>query len=170
MKYKKTCKHCGKEFESESRGTRYCSAECCEKAQSHNKRKAKRRREYDKNREANILVSTAYALAQRVAKMFSIPQDMERAKQYVMERLGQTEADLPKAEGRWELHHIDLNVLNNHPRNLIWLPVSLHAFYHSKTSRVNHIDILKDYETKPFEAKISLLEELLTDAREGKKR
>ena len=73
MAYSKTCKICGKAFESESRNTIYCSDKCSKRGakKAYRSRKMKHinavRRGDDKELES--LLATAYKLSRDVAKM-----------------------------------------------------------------------------------------------------
>lgn len=133
--FKKTCKYCDKEFESESRNTRYCSDECCQKAQkkrvSQNKTRKRKRQEYDENREINRALSVAYNLAHKVADLYEIPkvcchQHLE----------GECKGDL-------QLHHHDSNPFNNSPWNLGWSCNGHHMKHHTLTKDVNMVETYK---------------------------
>lgn len=144
--YTKSCVYCHETYTSESRGQRYCSPECCEKAQEVNKKKTKHRRakrkEYHENREINVALSTAYSLAKRVAKLYYIPESCG------CERLGLE----GKCTGELELHHRDFNPFNNHPDNLVWLCKSHHAAVHNGKTHVNMVETYKEaVDTAGFE-------------------
>ena len=76
--YKKVCKYCGSGYESDSRNQRYCSTDCCEKAQvvlkKKTKKRAVKRKEYDKNKEINRALSVAHNLCEKVFELFRIPR------------------------------------------------------------------------------------------------
>ena len=130
--YNKICIYCGKEFQSNSRNTRYCSKECLDKAQlkrqSVTKRRRVRRKEYDKNKEVCRLLSRAYKLAKSVAEELKLPKcNCEYCKG------GSTDI---------ELHHLNLNPLDNTPSNLIYLCKKKHAIVHSMQKSVNMVEVL----------------------------
>lgn len=138
MEFNKTCVHCGKEFTSTSRNKRYCSDTCLEKAQkklkSTRKRQAKKRREYNLSREINKVLSRAYSLAHSVALIMGIE---EKCGCKSMGLKGSCDGDL-------ELHHIDLNPLNNSPDNLVFLCKKHHALIHSQTISVNMVELYNE--------------------------
>lgn len=160
-KYLKICKQCNNWFRSDSRGTRYCSEECCDKAQGRNKTRRRRRKEYDKNRESNLMLSTAYSLAHRVAELFGVEKNDNCSGSWVALQLKMDSMDVPQGSGDWELHHKDCNPLNNHPDNLIWLRKNHHSLLHSKMGKVNIISVLEGKDEASYDVKVSLLNELL---------
>lgn len=133
--YKKVCKHCGKEFESVARNTRYCSQECCDKAQkvrtSHNKKCAKRRKEYDENKDLARLVSRTYAIANALGAL--IPK--------VCALSGQPGHE---CSGPMELHHKNGNPFNNSLSNLEWRCRCAHEEAHKEMPVYSIVDILKE--------------------------
>lgn len=119
--YTKKCVHCKKEYQSSSRGQRFCSPEC---QQKHTKKVAHQREVTAKQGEVTKLTSRAYALSHAVAELL-----------------------IPKPEGwtkeGWRLHHKDLNVLNCSPDNLIWVPHKEHEEMHSHLPRINTTEVLR---------------------------
>lgn len=134
MSFKKICKYCGKDFESESRNTRYCCQECCDKAQEVNKKKIKtrkrKRKEYDKNKEINRALSSAYSLAHKVAELYRIPKKCScHLKGYQDE-----------CSGELQLHHDNGNPFDNSPQNLLWFCNHHHAMADEEHGRINMVD------------------------------
>ena len=137
--YNKKCRYCGKEFESESRNTRYCSTDCCDKAQTKMK-KVKKQRErkrtlYHEDKDVSRLVSRAYALSQDMAEIF-IPKvcadpDCECHK-------------LPVIEVEFELHHKDCNPFHITFENMEWRCEKAHKRVHTTLPNVNMLEVLKD--------------------------
>ena len=134
--YHKTCKYskCGKEFTSTSRNQRYCSDECCEAAQEINKKKTKTRRrkrkEYDQNKEINRALSSAYALAHKVADLFQIPKVCNcHEKGYTT-----------PCSGEFELHHENGDPFDNSPWNLKYYCRHHHAKADDEHANVNMVD------------------------------
>lgn len=133
--FHKTCKHCGKEFTSTARNTRYCSNECCDAAQVVNKAKkrkcAKRRKAYDENRELNRLISRAYSLSQAVGA-------------YLPKVCADHDDPNHTCEGPMELHHKDGNPFNCSPSNLEWRCRRSHEDIQKTLPVFTVVDILKE--------------------------
>ena len=139
--YSKVCKYCGKEYTSTSRNQKYCCQECSDKAQKKNKaikkKRARRRKEYDENREINQALSAAYSLAHKVADLYMIPKVCG---------CGSYDCCDGECEGELQLHHRDFNPFNNHPKNLVYLASNHHAQVHAdaKDSAVNMVETYKE--------------------------
>lgn len=138
MAYTKTCKICGKEFESDSRNTRYCSEKCskrgAKKAYRSRKMKAINRATYASDKEINQLVQRVYKLSREIAEMF-LPKECS--------------CDDPNhiCEGPLEVHHIDHCPMNLQVSNLRWLCKKAHAQLHSQEEDCDFIGELKAYRT-----------------------
>lgn len=153
MAYKKKCVYCGADYESESRNQRYCSEECCQKAQEKNykqkKTRARKRREYDRNKEINRGLSQAYSLAHRVAELWKIPMVCT----CVLE--GQ-DIEKDPCSGDLELHHKDGNPFNNAPWNLGWYCNHHHSVVHTQMEDINVVEVysrlleLTKYDVEPY--------------------
>lgn len=128
--YKKKCVYCGKEYESTSRNSRYCCQECCDKAQIKNKKvkktRARKRKEYDENKEINRALTKAYALAHAVADLYQIPKVCCCADE--------------NCKGPLELNHKDLDPFNNEPWNLEYRCKSHHKAWHDTQGDVNMVE------------------------------
>lgn len=138
--YNKVCRNpkCGKDFKSTSRNQRYCSDECCAYCQGINKKKMqvrkKRRREYDKNKEVNRMLSKSYDLAHKVAEEFGIPKVCGCV-------LRGDDLEKDPCSGQLQLHHEDGDPFNNSPRNLGWYCNHHHAQEDEKHGRINMITL-----------------------------
>lgn len=134
--FKKVCKSvkCGKEFYSDSRNQRYCCQECSDYMQGVNKKKtkirARKRKEYDKNKEINRALTKAYSLCETIFELYKIPKVCNCSEHGF---------DTP-CSGSLERNHKDLNPFNNAPWNLEYLCKSHHARYHSTQGDVNMVD------------------------------
>ena len=119
--YKKICKYCNKDFESVARNQRYCSTDCCSKAQEVNKKKQKtrkrKRKEYDANKEINRALSQSYAVCEKVFELFKIPKKCN-CQAYGFD---------DECSGEMERHHKDGNPFNNSPDNLEYMCRRHHA-------------------------------------------
>ena len=117
--------------ESTARGQRYCSKECCDKAQELNKKLKKKRqsrRAYQKdNYLATTLLVQTYTMARKVAEVF-----LEK----VCVECGSLE-DL-------EVHHIDLNPFNNTPSNIEYRCKSCHTKQHTRLPKISMVDIINN--------------------------
>lgn len=147
--FNKLCAYCGREFQSESRNTRYCSKECCDKAQKRktkvNKAREVRRRRYDQTREIQLLLATSYRAAERMAFL-------------TLEKKCACNGLIEK-DGPLELHHKDGNPLNNSPSNLVWLTKSKHAKLHTLLPNINWVDVLEKA-TRESRPPMEIFEEL----------
>ena len=138
MAYSKTCKICGKAFESESRNTIYCSDKCSKRGakKAYRSRKMKHinavRRGDDKEIEG--LIAAAYKLSRDVAKMCLVKKCACTDTNHV-------------CDGELHCHHIDHNPLNCHPSNLIWLCEKAHNEIHAIEEDCSIMDELKAYVT-----------------------
>ena len=140
-KYKKKCIYCGKDYESDSRNQRYCSDECCSKAQDKNykqkKTRARKRREYSKTQEIQRALASAYALAHKVAEVYEIPK-------VCVHKLNGEVDENNECSGDFELHHLDSNPFNNAPWNLGWFCEKHHKVEHTRKGKVNVVQAYKD--------------------------
>lgn len=132
--YNKICVLCGREYQSTSRGQRYCSDTCCEKAQKRktkvNKARQVRRRRYNETREIQLALSATYKVAERVA-FLSLKKECAAGGD-------------PNVEGPLELHHKNGIVFDNRPSNLVWLTKSKHAKLHTLLPKINWVDIMEE--------------------------
>lgn len=114
--YHKVCAYCKKKFDHTSRKTKFCNPEC---GKSFAKLKKKRKKEYLKERDSHLISVRAHNLACLVL-------DVEVK-----------EGRLTKAcvgcgvEKDLQVHHKDVNYLNNDPSNLVYFCSSCHAKEHS---------------------------------------
>lgn len=131
MKYTKVCKICGSVYESDARGQRYCSEECCQKAQEINRKLKKQRRSrrsyQHENHVATSLMVSAYGLARKVAEAF---HDKVCAECGSIEFL--------------EVHHKDSNPFNNNPDNLEFLCKKCHAQKHAGLPVISMANIINE--------------------------
>lgn len=145
MPFKKKCKICGNEFESDSRNTIYCSDKCAKRGakKAYRSRKMKHinavRRGDDKEIEA--LVTLAYKLSREVAKMCLVKKCSCKDKDHV-------------CEGELQVHHINHNPFDNRPENLQWLCEKAHHEIHSQEEDCNIIDETKAFITIRKQAEI----------------
>lgn len=126
--YDKKCVYCETPYQSPSRNKRYCSDECCAKAQvkrkSINKARKRRKKEYDQNAEAMRLTSAAYRVTHLIMDYLGIPEECT--------------CDLEhECEGPLERHHKDGNVLNNSPWNLMYTCRKGHELMQATLHEVN---------------------------------
>ncbi len=119
--FKKICGYCKHSFESSSRNTKFCCNECRLK---YNKRRDKRRSEYVETKASSRLYARSHALAVSTLDLLSEAGLLEKVCSFP----GCTETVL-------EVHHKDLNWLNNSPSNLQYFCKSHHAFTHSALSK-----------------------------------
>lgn len=123
MSFKKTCKICGAEFESESKNTKYCSDKCAKRGakKAYRSRKMKHinavRRGDDK--EIENLFKMAYKLSREVAKLCLVKKCSCTDKDHI-------------CSGELHVHHINHLILDNRPQNLQWLCEKAHHEIHSK--------------------------------------
>lgn len=121
LKYKKTCVCCKKEYRSNARGSRFCSEQC---RKNYNKRLQDDRKFYVETKALMRLKARAHALAVEIKRYELYTQ----GKDFVCELCG---------EPGVEVHHKDLNFLNNTPSNLICLCKKCHAKAHSDAVKNN---------------------------------
>lgn len=138
MAFKKKCKICGNDFESESRNTLYCSDKCAKRGakKAYRSRKMKHinaiKRGDDK--EIEILISNAYRLSREVAKMCLI-------KKCACKDTNHT------CEGELVVHHINHCIFDNNPANLIWLCEKAHKEIHNNEEDCSIVDEIRAYVT-----------------------
>lgn len=136
-KYNCKCQFCGKEYQSTTRTSRFCSRDC-QKANTKRAESRKRRTKfYAQHKEDLKTVSSAYALAKRVAELFQIPK--------VCCECGSTET--------LELHHRDTNVFNNSIDNLEYRCKKCHDKAHKSLQDVNIPQVLAESSLLPYEEK-----------------
>ena len=134
--YEKFCRYdaCQKTFWSDSRNQKYCCQECADKANKkiviRNKRRKVKRVEYDKNRDINRALSSAYQLAHKVSDLYKIPKKCNCASH------GFTD----KCSGELELHHCNGNPFDNSPNNLEYECARHHKMCHDKVGDINMVD------------------------------
>ena len=145
MAYSKTCKICGKSFESDSKNTVYCSDKCAKRGakKAYKSRKMKRinaiRRGDDKEIEA--LITAAYKLSREVAKMCLHKKCSCSDKDHV-------------CEGELHVHHKNHNPFDTRPENLCWLCEKAHHELHAVEEDCSIIDETKAYVTIRKQAEI----------------
>jgi hypothetical protein len=131
--WEKTCVRCRKTYQTSSAKQKYCSSDCCSKAQG-TKRRVRKERSLEES--AHRLKSRAYALAKEVAEL------------YCPKPVGIPEEDL-------RVHHKDLNPFNNSPENLLWMFHQDHELLHAKLPRVNIIKYLSSVSSEEGQRKLS---------------
>lgn len=145
MAFSKKCSICGKEFESESRNTKYCSDKCSKRGakKAYRSRKMKRinavRRGDDK--EIENLITAAYKLSRDIAKMFLYKGCSCTTPGHV-------------CEGELRVHHIDHDVFNMHPSNLVWLCEKAHNEIHASEEDCSIFNEMKAFVTIRKQAEI----------------
>lgn len=138
MAFKKKCKICGSEFESDSRNTIYCSDKCAKRGakKAYRSRKMKHinavRRGDDK--EIENLMSAAYKLSREVAKMCLIKKCSCNDPNHV-------------CEGELQVHHINHLIWDNSPSNLMWVCEKAHKEIHNREEDCSIVDEMKAYVT-----------------------
>lgn len=119
FKYTKVCVCCKKMYGSNAIGQRFCSETC---RKNYQKRIKERRKFYSETKELQRLKSRSHAIAVEI-KRYELHRDN---KPFVCEVCG---------EPAVEVHHKDLNFLNNTPDNLICLCKKCHAQAHSEAEK-----------------------------------
>ena len=136
MTYKKVCKICKKEFESDSTSKKYCSEKCAKQGakRSYRSRKMKHIRSvnYPTDKLISKMINKAHVLAREVAELFRAKMCTCLDEDHV-------------CEGALEVHHINHNVFDNDPSNLRWLCKKAHAKIHSQEEDCNVPDELKAF-------------------------
>lgn len=138
MPFKKKCKICGNEFESDSRNTVYCSDKCSKRGakKAYRSRKMKHinavRRGDDKEIEA--LITSAYKLSREVAKMCLVKKCSCKDKDHA-------------CEGELQVHHINHLIFDNRPQNLMWLCEKAHHELHNEEEDCSNIKELNAFIT-----------------------
>lgn len=138
MAFTKTCKICGESFESDSRNKIYCSDKCAKRGakKAYRSRKMKHinavRRGDDK--EVENLITAAYSLSRDVAKLCLIKKCSCTDKDHV-------------CEGDLCVHHIDHDIFNNHPSNLMWVCEKAHNEIHAGEEDCSMRDEIKAFIT-----------------------
>lgn len=140
MTFKKICKICNSEFESEYNNTLYCSDKCKKRAykKAYRRRKMKHINAVKRGDESEIkaLITQAYKLAHDAAKLL-LPKYCSYCnfdKNHI-------------CNGSLVIHHIDHNILNNSPNNLMWLCEKAHHEIHNNEEDCSIINELKAYIT-----------------------
>ena len=116
----KRCAFCKKEYKTTSRSQKFCCEACCKKAQ---KKHARQQKEYNANKEIARLASRAHSLGVEVLSQ--------------LERLGVREkkCEICGAVEGLQVHHKNVNYLDNSPQNLQWLCTKCHSAEHSRISK-----------------------------------
>lgn len=136
MPFKKICKICGTEFESDARNTIYCSDKCAKRGakKAYRSRKMKHinavRRGDDK--EIENIITAAYKLSREVAKLCLIKKCSCTEEGHI-------------CSGELHVHHIDHDPLNCHPSNLVWLCEVAHNEVHNKEEDCSIDNEIKAY-------------------------
>ena len=122
MAYSKTCKICGKEFESNARNTSYCSDKCAKRGakKAYRSRKMKRINSIRNGDDKAIenVINQAYHLSREVAKLCLVKKCSCTDKDHI-------------CEGALHVHHKNHNVLDTRPENLCWLCEKAHHELHA---------------------------------------
>lgn len=118
-KYTKVCVNCKRQYGSNARGQRFCCDKC---RVNYQKSLKEERRFYSERKELMRIKSRSHALAVEI-KRYQLYRDN---KPYVCEICG---------EPATEVHHKDLNFLNNTPENLIVLCKKCHSAAHSEAEK-----------------------------------
>lgn len=138
MAFKKKCKICGNDFESESRNTIYCSDKCAKRGakKAYRSRKMKHinavRRGDEK--EIEILINASYKVAREVAKMCLIKKCACKDPNHI-------------CEGELQVHHINHCLFDNNPSNLMWVCEKAHKEIHAVEEDCSIVDEIKAYVT-----------------------
>lgn len=139
ISWTKKCPICGKLYETFSRSQKFCSDSCCKKAQV---KRRKQKKEYDATKEVVRLSSRSHSLANEVVR------------QYVNLGLIEYKCSCGCTEGL-QIHHCNLNWLDNRIENLQVVCPKCHAEIHSKLevelkAQGRSIDELYSDEFKPI--------------------
>lgn len=113
----KKCIVCGKEYTTTSRSQKFCSTECCKKAQT---KKRKQQKEYDATKEIVRLSARSHSIANEVMRQLEILQIVDHSCAVC--------GDIDNLQ----VHHRSLNWLDNSPSNLVYLCPKCHAAEHSR--------------------------------------
>jgi predicted nucleic acid-binding Zn ribbon protein len=138
MTYSKTCKICGKAFESDSKNAVYCSDKCAKRGakKAYRSRKMKHinavKRGDDKEIEA--LITSAYKLSRDIAKMCLHKKCMCTDKDHV-------------CSGELHVHHKNHIIWDNRPQNLQWLCEKAHHEIHNQEEDVSIIEEIRAFIT-----------------------
>ena len=138
MPFKKNCKICGTEFESDARNTIYCSDKCAKRGakKAYRSRKMKHinavRRGDDK--EIENVISAAYKLSREIAKLCLIKKCSCADPDHV-------------CDGELQVHHINHDCFNCHPSNLMWLCEKAHHEIHNQEEDCSINDEIKAFIT-----------------------
>lgn len=136
MIYNKTCKICGKEFESEARNTSYCSDKCAKRGakKAYRSRKMKRINSIRNGDDKAIenVISQAYHLSREVAKLTLQKKCSCTNKDHV-------------CEGSLHVHHKNHNPFDACPENLCWLCEKAHRELHAVEDDCSINDEIKAY-------------------------
>lgn len=114
--WSKECPCCHKTYETTSRTQKFCSTEC---AKVYNSKKRSQKRLYDQNKPIIRLSARSHSLATEVVN------------QLIALNLIEPHCSCGATENL-QVHHIDLNWLNNTPSNLQLLCPKCHAEAHAK--------------------------------------
>ena len=138
--YKKICKNpkCNKDFESESRNTRYCSTECCATAQIINKKKDKKCSKRRKRVPGGPCFTTF-----TIKDLCSLSRDVADA---VLQKKCQMSLRDPShvCSGNLELHHKDANPFNISISNMEYLCRTAHEEEQQKLPNLSMVSILRE--------------------------
>jgi 5-methylcytosine-specific restriction endonuclease McrA len=124
--FTKVCRdpRCRKTFTTTSRKQAYCTPECRNR---HYKECKKRRKKYTKVEKEARLVARSYGVAQEIAAIFYPDK--------ICAVCGK------KAT---HVHHIDVNVFNNDPSNLMRVCDKCHKQLHTKLPSINIVEALNE--------------------------
>lgn len=141
--WRKKCPVCNKTYETTSRSQKFCSSECCKKSQARHR---KHRKDYDLNKEVIRLSSRSHSIATEV-----ISQLVALGVISYQCSCGATE--------HLQVHHVNLNWLDNTPSNLQVVCPKCHAEIHSKleASLKEQGRSLEDFYDSSFRPILSLL-------------
>lgn len=118
--FNKKCPWCKKAYLSQSRNRKYCSDTCATK---DSKKKKETKKAYNANAEVMRLYSRSHSLSVEVVNQL-IKLGLIKDECKVCQK--------KRDEVTLEVHHVDLNWLNNSPDNLDLLCKKHHALFHSE--------------------------------------
>lgn len=146
----KRCPYCHREYTTTSRTQKFCSDDCCKK---YNKRQREQKKRYLEVKPVERLRVRSHNLAVDVMNQLDSMGIVKKA----CSCCGSTTS--------LELHHKDLNWLNNTPSNLQWLCTSCHSKEHSRLEQELHSKgmLLSEYYDTSLSPLLKVLNKNLQD-------